>query len=156
MSYKYITSHSEIIRARNDWIKVDPQFEHLLYENVWSCSGGYAKRYKESFDGIKRHRWVEYLHRVIADAKAEDIVDHINEDKSDNRLSNLRLVGKSENLLNTSKSRGYTKRVLKNGQERYDVRLVYRKKIILCKTFRSIDEAIDTYQITKREILNGV
>jgi hypothetical protein len=151
-----ITIHAEIIRQKNDWIKVDPEFEYLLYENVWSCSGGYAKRYKEKFDGVKRHRWVEYLHRLVLDAGSCEVVDHINQDKSDNRRKNLRVVGKSENLLNTSKNKGFVERTLKNGEKRFDVRLQYKGKVLIRKTFSALEEALKEYNTVKEGVLSGL
>ena len=148
-----ITIHSDMIRERNCWIRVDPEFEYLLYENVWSDSGGYAKRYKERFDGVKRHRWVEYLHKIILNTGRGQVVDHINQDRSDNRRSNLRVVSKAINALNTSKPRGFVERTLKNGSKRYDVRLVFNGDIIISKTFNSETEAVDAYNNTKKEVI---
>lgn len=41
------------------------------------------------------------VHRVLTGAKAGDIVDHINRDRKDNRLTNLRITDKSGNAFNT-------------------------------------------------------
>ena len=40
------------------------------------------------------------IHRIIIGAKEGDIIDHINRDKKDNRLANLRFSDKSENSFN--------------------------------------------------------
>jgi hypothetical protein len=50
-----------------------------------------------------------YLHRIIAGAKAGDIVDHINGDSLDNRKANLRIVDASANAANRTSvnSTGY-------------------------------------------------
>lgn len=48
------------------------------------------------------------LHRFIMGAKKEDLVDHINGDKSDNRKANLRFATKSQNAQNSRKPRNKT------------------------------------------------
>lgn len=50
------------------------------------------------------HRSIKlYLHRFIMEAKAGQIVDHINRNKLDNRRANLRFVTKSQNNRNANK-----------------------------------------------------
>jgi len=46
-----------------------------------------------------------YLHRFIMQATPGQIVDHINRDKKDNRINNLRFVTKSENNYNSGNRR---------------------------------------------------
>ena len=54
----------------------------------------YARKHKR----IGKYKYTKtYLHRLVAGAKAKEIVDHVNGDTLDNRRSNLRVVGKSEN-----------------------------------------------------------
>lgn len=50
----------------------------------------------------------KHLHRhLLGDTDHFVVADHINGDKHDNRLENLRLLGKSENRLNSDKGVGY-------------------------------------------------
>lgn len=48
------------------------------------------------------------VHRLVAGARPGDIVDHINGDKLDNRVENLRIVSKSQNNRNRKDIKGYT------------------------------------------------
>lgn len=124
--------------------------------NTWTeASDGYAKRYYEKAVDGQRNRWVKYFHREVMKAKDGEIIDHINQDKLDNRRENLRVADRSLNALNTSKNKGYTLRKLRNGSSRYDVRLVVNGKLIVCKTFNSEEEAKSVYETKKQEAING-
>lgn len=51
------------------------------------------------------HRLVYYFHHpewYIADTSRDNSIDHVNQDKSDNRIENLRVVNNSQNLQNVS------------------------------------------------------
>ena len=55
---------------------------------------------------IQAHRFIwECFHGIIPEGK---VIDHINNDKEDNRLCNLQLMTQQENCKKTSKNRDYT------------------------------------------------
>ena len=63
----------------------------------WSVNGvGYVAA---QIRGSRPKKWV-YLHRLILDAPVGTMVDHINNDRLDNRRANLRLVTNSQNMQN--------------------------------------------------------
>lgn len=49
-----------------------------------------------------------FMHRLITGARHGEQVDHINEEKLDNRMSNLRKCSQSENLMNRGKCKNAT------------------------------------------------
>lgn len=51
-----------------------------------------------------------YFHREIIDAKENQHVDHINGNRLDNRLKNLRLCNRSQNMRNSKKRSNCTSR----------------------------------------------
>lgn len=77
----------------NHLIKIDKEFENLL--DKWSfCDNGtgYAVA---CIDGKK-----QYLHHLILGKKNGFVIDHINGNKLDNRVSNLRHISQRQNTLN--------------------------------------------------------
>jgi hypothetical protein len=72
---------------------VDNDDYEKVIEYKWHVWNGYASN----------SRKVGSLHRFIMNAQKEDIVDHINGNKLDNRKSNLRFVSHSQNAQNKPK-----------------------------------------------------
>lgn len=73
----------------------------ILHYNWYLGKDGYPVGYKNS--GKKRNKGGK-IHRMLKGVKGL-IVDHINRDRLDNRLENLRLCTAKENSYNTTKPR---------------------------------------------------
>lgn len=71
-------------------IKTSMQFRS---KSIGKMANGYA----ETWIGGR----AKPIHRIIMNAKEGDIIDHINRNKKDNRLENLRKTDKSENAYNS-------------------------------------------------------
>lgn len=94
-----------------------------------------------------------YLHRFILNAKTEQIVDHINGNKDDNRRENLRLVDKKLNNYNkpikNNLGRGiYFDTYGKN----YRACISHNNKTLKLGRFKTIEEAKLAYNIKAKEI----
>lgn len=77
----------------------DYNFDKL---NIWKwyCSNtGYATH--DIFENGKKKAIL--MHRLIMNCSSDKVVDHINHNKLDNRIENLRVVTQHENQLNRSK-----------------------------------------------------
>ena len=90
---------------------------HFKNGKVWQ--GWYTRCYNKPLGSVDKQGYLQvalhyngkiqrlHVHRVIMslylkrDLKRGEVVDHINNDKTDNRLCNLRLVDHSVNALNT-------------------------------------------------------
>ena len=76
------------------------------YERVSNHSWQFHKGYAVArIDGK-----LVYLHRLIMDAPAGVMVDHINRDRLDNRRTNLRMATNAQNQANVTKRQGMTSR----------------------------------------------
>lgn len=127
----------------------DDDFEYLS-QFKWCFSGsGYAIRKLPKYECGGENRWV-YMHRVIAKPKEDEVVDHINRNRMDNRRSNLRVLNnQSLNALNkdiSKKNKTGAKGVVclpagRRKPERYVAYLSVKDKTKYLGTFLTIPEA---------------
>lgn len=86
------------------------------------------------------------IHRIVIGAKKGEIVDHINLNKLDNRINNLRICSVRENNLNKVVN-GFHVEIKKNGLVLYRARVYGSNgKRINLGTFRSKEEASLAYK----------
>lgn len=128
----------------------EPDFEWLMKSN-WSI----AKRGKVNY--AQRHKpgsgdSIEYMHRVILDAKPGEFVDHVNHNGLDNRRANIRFCTKRQNLQNrpkpnwpnsfSSKYKGLCKI---QGTGRYGAQIKVNERSIFLGAFDTEEEAAAAY-----------
>lgn len=147
-----------ILSTNGKDIHIDPQDLELVSQYAWTVTkDGYAKKYLEKNVDGKRLRKVVYMHRLIMDAKENEIIDHVNQNKTDNRRSNLRVASKSLNALNSNKVRSSTgyRGVLRNRQKGkpFIARIHFNKEIIYLGKFNTAKEASRAYQIKRKELI---
>jgi hypothetical protein len=96
---------------------------------------------------------VQYLHRVIAQAVAGQVIDHINGNSLDNRRANLRVCSFAQNAWNRGpKSRNRTgyKGVVRNGRQ-WAARIMANGQLVVCYGFISPEEAALAYNELARQ-----
>lgn len=108
--------------------------------------------------GLERyqvHRVIYAMHHTIDDTK---MIDHIDGDRGNNRIENLRQVNMTENLLNAKVAKNNTSGVTgvrwNKSQQRWLVSVKVRGKTIWLGTFKDKKDAIDKRLSYER--LNGL
>ena len=133
----------------------------------------------EDFDKVNQFKWTFHpsgyvrsnknvmMHHLIIGNKSSEglVVDHINQDKLDNRKENLRHATKSQNSQNTKRKNklGYTG-IFKNKSNKYvaSIRDLKNEKIYRCKPKETPEEAGKQYDILafnicgKNALTNGL
>lgn len=106
-----------IVTSQGSKIKVDSDLFEFLNSLRWFTKNGYAYC-QISSDG--KRTLVGMHHFVLGGTQEGYVVDHVNRDKSDNRICNLRLVTKSQNMMNSTCSANYVNKYSKFKGVTYD------------------------------------
>tara|TARA_R110000824_G_scaffold122685_2_gene280020 strand:+ start:3268 stop:3747 length:480 start_codon:yes stop_codon:yes gene_type:complete len=98
-----------------------------------------------------------YAHRIafkLVYGHEPFLIDHINRDKSDNRICNLRSVSRSDNghNRNNNKNRDLPKGVRLRNTNKYEARITINNKTIQIGCFNSSEEAAKNYQLYKHKL----
>lgn len=96
-------SNQRVLVDKEDWFRLS------LYP--WHIETGHGYVVYRDRD---KHKF--YLHRMVMNAPADSLVDHINRNKLDNRRLNLRLSSSRRNVLNQDWAKGIS--LLKSGKWR--------------------------------------
>lgn len=121
-----------------DWFAiVDKDFAWLDKHN-WSL---WTTWYARATIGLKNHR----MHQIIIGKVDKPfVIDHINRDKLDNRIENLRIVTETINNFNKAprENKSWVTWVHLSKSGNRNARIWYNKSIILLGTFDTKEEAI--------------
>lgn len=122
-----------------------------------------------SYDIVNRYRWnidsdgyaisvgQRYkMHRLIIGARVGEIVDHINGDRLDNRLDNLRIVTASQNSFNSRHKTGISKYRGVNRSnskiEKWEACISHNNRQLYLGTFNTPEEAAKAYDAKAIEL----
>ena len=124
-----------------------------LGKNGYYCIGLYKNNKQKVFR----------FHRLVYEAYYGEIpenlcIDHIDNNKQNNNIDNLRLASISENICNirnykNNLSTGY-KNITKTNYNTYRVQIIKNNKHIYRKSFKTIEEAINNRDIQLKLIHN--
>ena len=86
----------------------------------------------------------------------KEMIDHINGDRSDNRLCNLRQATRSQNLINSKlssrNSSGFRGVSWCSAKQKWDARIYSATKLRLLGRFKTKEEAIAAYAAAAAEL----
>lgn len=122
----------------------DEDYEYLMQWKWRRTTLGYAVR------TISKSTRVIWLHRVINKTPVGFETDHINEDKLDNRRSNLRTVTHGQNNMNRLNKRntsGHKGVCWHKASRKWLVQIHANGRKHYLELYADIDEAIKTYQV---------
>lgn len=118
-----------------------------------SINSGYRN---SSVDGVlyRTHRLIWKMHNP------DDpyILDHIDRDRLNNKIENLRRVDDSQNVINVSDSRYAKKypRGIRPHGNKWRARISHKNIRYHLGLFKTLDEAIEAYRLKKEELYNYI
>jgi len=139
--------------------KYDARFESQLADVSWSLSHGYLRHYgRDCLTGRVRNMFSmhELVWRLAYGVTAKHL-DHINGDRLDNRVANLRPSTWTLQSLNSkkqvNKKSGLPKGVWRNKHDRYPTGITYQGKAYAIGTFDSPEAASEAYEKNRSSLI---
>jgi len=129
---------------------VDDLLFDKLNKFVWSFDGnkkghGYARTTK----AIKGKRVHSYMSRMVMGYNGKKEIDHINENKLDNRRENLRIATKAENARNVGlrshSTTGFKGVSFHKVRGLFQTRITVSRKVVSLGYFKTAEEASKAY-----------
>lgn len=124
---------------------VDDKWFEILNKWKWRYQGGYAARRV----GSRKSNKEVYMHRFITMAPDEYQVDHINQNKLDNREENLRVVSPKKNYFNrkmlSNNTTGYKGVCYDKSRNKFIATISANKKHYNLGRFKTAVEAAKAY-----------
>jgi hypothetical protein len=118
----------------------------VIQHNWYYSKSGYPKSYTARY---------HTLHRFLLGRQEKGmVIDHINRNKMDNRLENLRVITQKENSYNRTKnanSLNKYKGIVLNGSS-YDAVITKDKKKYILKGFETAEDAASAYDAMAEEL----
>lgn len=142
--------------TQNTFALIDNEDFDFLNQWKWRCQiNRNGKMYAVRTSYSKEIRKTIYMHKLLIPSFKGYCTDHINGDSLDNQRSNLRIVTKSQDCLNSKLRKdnksGYRGIYFDNKRHGWIARFMYQGKDVLRKQFKNKEEALLYY----REILNN-
>lgn len=134
MAHTFLKDDFTEITVGNKSALVDSSMSHLAHMKWYLHSRGYAYTKNSTL----------MHHLVIGKPPKGMVVDHINQNKLDNRRQNLRFVTPTESVINRSTRRGSSghKGVFRVPSGRWRAHIAHDYKTIYLGTFDTLGEAI--------------
>lgn len=126
--------------TKGKYALVDDEDFNYLNQWKWHCTYfGYAAR--------RENNKIIYMHRFVNNTPTDMQTDHINENKLDNRNSNLRSCTARQNALNRGQLRHNTSgyKGISKDRGKWAVRVIVNGQNINLGHFNLLTEAIKTY-----------
>lgn len=134
------------VKPRAKWIKKGSLVGSRRLDGYWETMyGGY--RYLI-------HRLIFFYHK----GWWPDLIDHIDQDNTNNRIENLRAASRVDNVYNTSKLWGHNTSGVRgvswdSRQKRWTARLKHEGKYFFLGYFKTVEEAAIVREQKEKEVL---